>query len=190
MCSDLAILGALALALASPALPPARVSANEALAGGRVFLTVDEALALAFAGCTVERTSVYLTDEQREEIGELAGHDFERRILRPYVARKDGELVGTAYFDTHRVRTLDESLMVVVAPDDTIKRIELLAFGEPREYIPRAKWYAQFLGKKLDADLSLKRGIRGITGATLTARATLNAVRGVLAAHEVVSREG
>jgi len=35
-------------------------------------------------------------------------------IVHPYVARDDkGNIVGTAYFDTHRVRTLDETLLVV-----------------------------------------------------------------------------
>ena len=44
-------------------------------------------------------------------------------------------------------------------------------------------------GRKLDDDLALKRGIRSVTGATLTARATTEAVRRILALHRVVEEE-
>jgi hypothetical protein len=105
------------------------------------------------------------------------------------VARKDGAVVGTAYLDVHRVRTLKEALMVVVGSDHRVRRIEILAFAEPADYLPRGSWYAQFVGRRLDGELNLKHGIRGITGATLTARATTSAVRRVLALHEVLGAD-
>ena len=84
------------------------------------------------------------------------------------------------------VRTLRQVLMVVVDPEGKIRRVELLAFAEPTEFIPNARWYGQFVGKALDETLSLKRDIKGVTGATLTARATTQAVRRVLATHAVL----
>ena len=60
---------------------------------------------------------------------------------------------------------------------------------EPEEYLPRPSWYAQFIGKRLDDDLRLKRGIKGVTGATLTARATTDAARRLLALHAVAFPE-
>ena len=60
------------------------------------------------------------------------------------------------------------------------------AFREPREYLPRDGWYRQFDGERLTDDLVLKRRIRPITGATLTAGATTAAVRRVLAIHAAV----
>lgn len=152
----------------------------------KVFLTVEEALELAFPGCEVERRTVYLTEAQERRVAELARVDHEGRVARPYVARKDGVLVGTAYFDTHRVRTLRETLMVVVDPQQRIRRVELLAFGEPEDYVPRAAWYAQFPGRALDDELVLGRGIRAVTGATLTARATTDCARRTLALHAVL----
>ena len=76
--------------------------------------------------------------------------------------------------------------MVVVDPAGAIRRIEVLSFDEPEEYLPRPGWYAQFPGKPLDDELSLKRGIRPITGATLTARVTTDAARRCLALHRVL----
>lgn len=165
------------------------VLAAPAPAGARVYLTVDEALELAFPDCRVSRETVYLTEEQLERAGELAGEELESALAHPYVARCRGEW-GVAYFDTHRVRTLPETIMVVVGPDGEVARIEVLAFREPPDYIPRDAWYEQFFGRDLGPDLELKRAIRPVTGATLTARATTDAVRRVLALHEVLREDG
>ncbi len=152
----------------------------------KVFLTVEEALELAFPGCEIERRTVYLTEAQERRVAELARVAYEGRVARPYVAHREGVLVGTAYFDVHRVRTLRETLMVVVDPEQRIRRIELLAFGEPEDYIPRAHWYGQFPGRALDDELALGRGIRAVTGATLTARATTECARRALALHAIL----
>jgi hypothetical protein len=154
-----------------------------------VYLTVPEALELAFPECAVERGTVYLTKEQKRAARKLAECDVPWSIIHPYTATKDGEVVGTAYFDTHLVRSMKETLMVVIGSDETVRRIEVLAFGEPEDYLPRAKWYAQFLGRELDEDLTLKRKISGISGATLSARATTDAVRRSLALHQVIHAE-
>jgi hypothetical protein len=155
--------------------------------GERVELTVDEAVKLAFPKCETKKSTVYLTEEQERRVAKLAGTPLGSAIARPIEARKDGKLVGTAYVDAHKVRTMKETLFVVVDPDGKVARIELLAFAEPEEYAPRGKWYAQFLGRSLDDELQLKRGIRGIAGASLSARATTDAVRRVLALHKVLS---
>jgi hypothetical protein len=156
-------------------------------AGATVFLTQDKALALAFpAGVTIKRTTVFLTDAQlaRARVLAGAGVDVASALVVRYVGVDDkGRTVGTAYFDTHRVRTLEETLMVVVGPDGRVSRVDVLAFGEPPEYLPKRGWLDQFLGRTLDDELSVKRGIRGITGATLSSQAATDAVRRVLALH-------
>lgn len=154
---------------------------------GSVFLTADEALALAFPTCELARATVYLTEKQLERAGALAGERIEAAITRPWTATRHGKLVGTAYLDTHRVRTLSETILVVVDPRGRVSRIELLSFAEPEEYIPRGNWYGQFVGKELDLELRLKGSIRPVTGASLTAVATTNAVRRVLALHRTLS---
>ncbi|MDX1632233.1 MAG: FMN-binding protein [Thermoanaerobaculia bacterium] len=153
----------------------------------RLFLTTEEALDLAFPGCEVRRSTVYLDREQLRAIEERSGSQPETAIVYPYRALCDGELGGTAYFDVHRVRTLPETLMIVVSPAGTVERVELLSFKEPPDYIPVDAWYEQFEGEKLDEDLALKREIRSVTGATLTARATTRAVRRTLALHEILA---
>ena len=154
-----------------------------------VFLTLDEALALAFPDCRIERRTVFLTEAQSREVQRLAGERLPSAMLSVYEATLDGEHVGTAYLDSHRVRTLPETIMVVVDPAGAVQRIEVLSFDEPPDYLPGKGWYKQYAGKQLDKDLGLGRAIRGVTGATLTARATTGAVRRVLALHRVLAVE-
>jgi len=158
-----------------------------AAARAKVFLTQEEALRLAFPDAKVEARNAFLTNDQRRAAKALSGEDEPpSALVRYYVATKDGHPAGEAYFDTHVVRTMSETVMVVVSPEGRIVRIEVLSFSEPEEYMPRAKWYEQFRGRQLDDELSLKRSIHPVSGATLTARATTDAARRVLAIYRVL----
>ena len=152
-------------------------------------LTQDEVLALAFPEADrVERRTAYLTTPQLSQARSLAGTGVavESEIVTYYVAIQGGRPLGVAYFDAHRVRTLPEVLMVVVGTDDRIRRIEVLRFREPPDYLPPQVWLERFSGQVLDDELSLKGSIPRLTGATLTAGAVTNAARRLLALHQVV----
>ena len=69
---------------------------------------------------------------------------------------------------------------------DAVAQVVVLAFLEPPEYQARPVWLEQFTARRLDDELSLKRGVRWVTGATLSARAVTAAVRRVLAIHTVM----
>lgn len=155
-------------------------------ATAKVLLSTDEALRLAFPGCRIERRTSFLTDAQLNRGRALAGVEVRSRLVHAYGATEGCRAVGTAYFDTHRVRTQPETVMVVLDPAGEVRRVEVLSFAEPPDYLPRGGWYEQFAGKRLVPELNLKRDIRPITGATLTARATTGAVRRVLAIHQVL----
>lgn len=155
-------------------------------------LTQDEALALAFGSAEVERRTAYLDEGQLEAARELAGGRvrIDQGILPYYVATDGGSPVGVAYFDAHRVRTLQEVLMIVVDPRGRVVRVETVSFREPQEYEAPEGWLAQFPGRELDDELSLRGAIAPITGATLTANAVTRAVRRVLALHQVIDPLG
>lgn len=155
-------------------------------------MTQQQALASAFpAGTKVTRQALFLTPEQRAMALKESGIEFDDRMIVRYVGRVAGgtaadRVIGYAYFDTHRVRTLPETIMIVVTPDAKVQKIEILSFDEPPEYQPKPRWIDQFRGRKLDDDLSLKRAIRPITGASLSGRAIVNASRKVLALHRAI----
>ncbi len=157
---------------------------------GTVLIGVEEALALAFPGTPCARETLFLTDEQLRAAAALSGGDIPGALVTRYVARGgDGEVVGYGYLDTHVVRTLPETVLVVLDARGAVRRVEVVVFREPLEYLPREGWYRQYDGRGLDDELELKRGIRPVTGATLTARATTEAVRRVLAIHRAAAED-
>ena len=149
-------------------------------------LSLQEALQSAFPPpAAVERRTAFLSPAALDSARADAGPDapVDQSVVSYYVATRGGAPLGVAYFDSHRVRTLNEVLMIVVDPEDKVQRIEVLRFAEPPEYHPRDGWLAQFQGHALAPDLSLKGSITAMTGATLTSNAVTRSVRRVLALH-------
>ena len=141
-------------------------------AAGKVYLTQDEALLAAFpAPARVERRTLCLDDARAGRVEKESGDKLPSRLIPYYVGRGHEGVLGYAYFDTHLVRTLPETIMVLVKPDGTLGRITILSFAEPEDYFPREAWMDQFPGRRLDSDLAVRRGIRNLTGASLTAEA-------------------
>ena len=145
------------------------------------FLTREEALSAVFPGAQIKSERIFLTHEQQSKVVALSEGKVPHALIVRYVARRDGGVVGRAYVDTHMVRTKKESLLICLDERGDLRRIEVTAFLEPTEYLAPPAWYAQYQGRKLDKDLTLQRAIRPIAGATLTGRATNEAVRRVLA---------
>lgn len=167
------------------------VFGNAAEAGAQG-LSQAEALRLAFGSALVERKTAYLDDAMLARAKSLAGAgvDVTQRVVTYYRGVRGGTVTGIAYFDTHRVRTLSEVLMVVVGPGGEVQRIEVLRFAEPQEYKASERWLDQFENKTLTPALSVKRDIVNMTGATLTSTAVTRAARRVLALHEVIQPFG
>lgn len=156
-------------------------------ASAKVLLSQKEALELAFPGGAYERRTAFLTDAQAEEAEKSAGGKLESKIWTYYVASSTAGAGGAAYFESHKVRTMNEAFMVVVNPDATVRFVEILAFAEPDEYLAPKKWLKQFEGKPLNEELYLRRGLRNITGASITSDAVTRGVRRVLAVHQVLN---
>lgn len=154
-------------------------------AQAKVFFSKQGALDEVFAGADeVTQQNLFLSEADAAAIGKAAGTPWSSRLASVHVGRKDGAILGYAFIDTHKVRSLDETVMVVVAPDGAVQRVVVLAFHEPMEYLASPRWLAQFTGRGLDGSLSLRDGgVDGISGATLTARALTASVRRVLALH-------
>lgn len=150
-------------------------------------ISVEEALEAAFPGAASERETIFLTETQLRQVELAAGNRPKSAMITRFRVVSGEITIGWAYLDTHRVRTLPETLMVLIEPSGSVKRVEVVNFREPLDYLPPRSWYAQFDGHDLEEDLELKRSIRPITGATLTARATTDAVRRLLAVHASVT---
>jgi hypothetical protein len=156
-------------------------------AGAVTFMSQQQALASAFpASTTVARETVFLSKAQVASVTSSSGSPVKDELVIRYIARSGKTIVGFAYFDTHVVRTLPETVMFVVAPDGSISRTEILSFSEPTDYLPKRRWLDQLHGKKLNNDLSLRGAVRPITGASLSGTAIVAASRRVLAIHQAI----
>lgn len=153
----------------------------------KVYASRSEAIAEAFPGATrVEEKSWLLDDHQLEAIEDLAKSKIESRIVTIYTGYRDDAVLGYALIDVHTVRTLPEAFLVVMTPAGEVERLRLLAFYEPGEYAPQARWLSQFLARSLAPGLRLHGEIDGISGATLTAQAVTGGVRRALAIHRTL----
>ena len=155
-----------------------------------VFFSQREALEVAFPETDkIERRSFVLTKAQVDAIQELARAPINSRIVTLHIGWREDRVIGYGVIDVHTVRTLPEALMVVLTPEGAVRSVRVLAFHEPKEYLPTERWFKQFQGHKLEPSLQLKRGIDAVTGATLSARATTRSVRRALALYQVLVKE-
>ena len=167
------------------------ISAVLCLASGaahaKVFYSRSEALALAFPDADrIDDESILLGDEQAARVEQLAKSRLESRLVRIHRGYRGGELLGYAFIDVHTVRTLPEAFLVVLSPEGSVRTVRVLAFHEPLEYMPSARWYQQFEHKTLAAPLRLGGDVHAIVGATLSSRAATEGVRRALALYQVV----
>lgn len=166
-----------ALALGGPVLP----------AQGKVFQSQAEALASAFPDADrVEAKTHVLDDAQAHAVESLAQARLESRLVTLYTAIKGDAAVGYALIDVHTVRSYPEAFLIVITPTGGVRSLRMLAFYEPQEYLPPARWLAQFEEQQLGPELALQRRIHGIAGSTLSARAVTGGVRRSLALYEVL----
>ena len=147
-------------------------------------MSQQQALAEAFPGARLERRALALDEEQVRAVQERAQAKLASRLQVAYLAWRGDTLAGTAFFDRRTVRTMPGVFMVVVAPDTTLARVDVLAFHEPPDYRPTARWLGLFARRRLDPGLWPQRDIRNLSGATLSARAVTESARLALALYE------
>lgn len=152
-----------------------------------VYMTQAQALAQAFPGARVERHAFALNEAQARAVESRARARLSSRVLSVYAAWRGDSLVGTAFFDARTVRTMPGVFMVVVAPDSTVGRVDVLAFHEPPDYRPPARWLGLFGRRRLDDGLRPGGDVRNLSGATLSTRAVTECTRLALALYEIVA---
>ncbi len=155
-----------------------------------VFYSKEEAFELAFGqDAKVESLPVFLTDEQAARIEQIAQVKLESKLYTLHVGRRGDQILGYAAIESHTVRTQPETVLILLSPTGELSRVEMLAFHEPPEYQPPARWFERLYRRPLE-DLRLGQGVDGIAGATLSSRASLDGIRKVMAIYRVALKEG
>lgn len=157
---------------------------------GKIFYAKDEALKLAFPEAdSVETRTFFLKDAELHRAQQMARTRIDSKLFTFYVGSKNGQILGYAAIDSHIVRSLPETILVVLSPEGQVRSTVVLAFHEPPEHMPSDKWLSQFRQKRLDRELWPGRDIAGILGSTLTVQAISQGVRKVLALFEILIKE-
>lgn len=152
----------------------------------KVFYGKDEALKLAFGeNASVEMLSLFPSDEQSQQIEQLAKVKLDSKLISVYVGRKQDSIIAYALIDSHSVRSQTETLLLVLDTQGRLKNVTTLAFNEPPEYQPPERWYTQLLNRTLE-QLSFDQDVQAIAGATLSTRAALNSARKVEAIFQIL----
>lgn len=139
---------------------------------GEDYLSRDEFLALAFVDEASTMQTLWLTADTKAEAEEAVG--WVPRALRLRYWESDKR---SAWILEHIGKEEPITLGVVV-DDGEIDRVEVLAFRESRGWEIRYPFFTeQFSGVTLAADGYLSEHIDGITGATLSVRATERVAR-------------
>jgi Na+-translocating ferredoxin:NAD+ oxidoreductase RnfG subunit len=154
-----------------------------------VFYSKNEALELAFGKDTqVEQLSLFPDELQATKIEELSKVKLDTGLFTFYVGKNQGKILGYAAIETVTVRTKPETLLIVLTPDGELRNVTTLAFHEPPEYQPPERWFEQLYKRPL-ADMDFNKGVDGISGATLSTRATVSSVRKVMAIYQVMVKD-
>lgn len=160
------------------------LAASPALSG--VFHSRESALRLAFPGAErVEARDLFLSEEEAARAERTARTEIGSRLVTAYVGWRGGEVSGYAFLDTHPVRTLPETLLVVLDAEGRVTGTHLLAFHEPPEYLPPPRWLARFTDRSLEDERWTRDDVDSLSGATLTAGAVAASVRRLLAVWDV-----
>jgi hypothetical protein len=150
-----------------------------------VFFSKEEAFELAFGkGAEIVDHQVFLTDEQTAQIEQLAKTKLDSQLYTFFEARRNGQILGYAVIESHTVRTQPETMLIALSPKGELMKSEILAFHEPPEYKPSSAWFDTLVGKPVN-DLRQNQGVDGISGATLSVKASLEGIRKALAVFQI-----
>ncbi|WP_394752375.1 FMN-binding protein [Crenothrix sp.] len=151
-----------------------------------IFYSKNEAMELAFGkDAQVEVQSLFPDEQQTASIEQQAKVKLGSGMLTFYVGKQQDKILGYAAIESITVRTKPETLLIVLTPEGELRNVTTLAFHEPPEYQPPERWFEQLYKKPL-ADMEFNKGIDGISGATLSARADLDSVRKIMAIYQVM----
>lgn len=146
------------------------------------YLDLDEALDKVFAKADTLWSETWDPPAAERQAMEFAlGW---RLPAEPFVfhrARRGNKDLGYAMVDEQRGRFKPITFMVMVKPDGSVGRVEVLVYRESRgDGVRRQRFLKQFRGKDSEDPVRINRDITVLSGATLSSRALTAGVKKAL----------
>lgn len=137
-----------------------------------VYQTPKAFISDAFSGKTVQPKVLWLTKEDKAIIAEILQHKYNRMRIRYW------QLGSETVWILDEIGKEKPITIGVHVKQKKISRFKVLTFRESRGDEVRHDFYAkQFLNAKLNKNNQLSQHVDGITGATLSVRATTKVAR-------------
>lgn len=151
-------------------LVSANANANATAKG--VYQTPKDFISSAFSGQMSEGKVLWLTSEDKAAIAEILQHNYNMMRIRYW------QLSDETVWILDEIGKEKPITIGVHIKDRKINHFKVLTFRESRGDEVRHDFYAkQFINAKLEDDNQLSQHIDGITGATLSVRATTKIAR-------------
>ena len=152
--------------------------------------SVDEVIKSSFSGVSaVEPKQLILTQEQFSQVQSKAKTAVRTKVYRYYDIRGEAKSLGVAVLIAREVRSKKATVLYAFEPNGTLRFTEIMAFGEPPEYIPGKTWMSQLQNKETSALLTVGKDIPTVSGSTLSARAVTEGARIARAIYEIVLKQ-
>ncbi len=149
--------------------------------------SVDEVIKSSFTGVsTIEPKQIILTKKQFSQVQSKAKAAVRTKIYRYYDIKSKTQRLGYAVLISRKVRAKKATVLYAFDNSGSLKFTEIMAFGEPPEYIPSKTWMSQLQNQDKSVTLTVGKDIPTISGATLTARSITEGARVARAIYEIV----
>jgi len=149
--------------------------------------SVDDVIKSSFSGVSaVEPKQIILTKEQFSQVQSRAKAAVRTKIYRYYDIKSGSKSLGYAVLISREVRSKKATVLYAFDNCGTLKFTEIMAFGEPPEYIPGKTWMGQLQNRDASAILTVGKDIPTVSGSTLSARSITESARIARAIYEIV----
>ena len=142
-----------------------------------LIITPEDALKQSLHAKNVTKKAMILTKDEHQKIQQLAKSKLKSKLFRLYTASSDDKVLGHGILLTQKVRSKTTAILYMIDTKGELLAIEVIAFNEPKEYMPSKRWLKQFNEEP--------QKISSITGATLSANAVKRAAKLAQAIWEV-----
>jgi len=137
----------------------------------------------------IQPKSLILSSAQFEKVRSRAKASLKTKVYRYYDIMSVGKSISKAVLITRKVRSKKATVLYAFDQKGTLRFSEIMAFGEPPEFIPSKIWMSQFQKQTPTAKLTVGKDIPTISGATLSAHTITEGARVARAIYEIVLKD-
>ena len=150
-------------------------------------VSIEEVVKTSFKNVSaVEPKHLILNKEQFSKVRSRAKTAITTKVYRYYNIMGKSKKLGVAVLITRKVRSKKATVLYAFDNSGTLRFTEIMAFGEPPEYIPSKIWMCQLQNRGESVTLTVGKDIPTISGATLSARSITEGARVARAIYEIV----